>query len=339
MTGIKEQRTLYGDGSQQPSSKAPGSSTLSGAATGQGGSSSRSPVSTRKILYSALCGITVLLSVVIIMALLQYRLTAQYNEIIDQGEKVVFRFSSLREYLTRAILERKWSQLEGFENKIEALNSDFSRLLDHQLIPTQYKLALIDKVGIGEIALLARQMANEEDKITPALKLHDRLRSMSDQLMQFDRVLIGQMKSNLVRFQNLIIGTLALITGAISLLLVFLYRKALLPLLDLSRQVHESDRDQELVLTPGACQELKDLTERLNFLLFRSGPDHPGEGNVYSPHEMNVLNNQLNAIINYTQLLLDNNSQRENNPEEVRILRSIMMSGEQIGLILQEKQR
>lgn len=329
---------MYGDGSQQPSSQAPGSSTLPGAAAGKGGPASRSLVSTRKILYSVFSGITVLLSVVIIMALLQYRLTAQYNEIIDQGEKVVFRFSSLREYLTRALLERNWKQLEGFESKIETLNSDFSKLLDHQLIPTQYKLALIDKVGIGEIALLARQLANEDDKLAPALKLHDRLRTMSDQLMQFDRVLIGQMKSNLVRFQNLVIGALALITGAISLLFVFLYRKALLPLMDLSRQVHETDRERELVIAPEACQELKDLTERLNFLL--SGePGYAVEGNVFSPHEVNVLSNQLNAIINYTQLLLDNDTQRENHPEEVKILRSIMMSGEQISLILQEKQR
>ncbi len=329
---------MYGDGSQQPSSQAPGSSTLSGAAAGKGGPASRSLVSTRKLLYSVFCGITVLLSVVIVMALLQYRLTAQYNEIIDQGEKVVFRFSSLREYLTRAILERKWKQLEGFESKIETLNSDFSKILDHQLIPTQYKLALIDKVGIGEIALLARQLANEDDKLAPALKLHDRLRAMSDQLMQFDRVLIGQMKSNLVRFQNLVIGALALITGAISLLFVFLYRKALLPLMDLSRQVYETDRDLELVIAPEACQELKDLTERLNFLLSGKSGD-PVEENIFSPHEVNVLSNQLNAIINYTQLLLDNDTQRENHPEEVKILRSIMMSGEQISLILQEKLR
>ncbi|WP_457574279.1 hypothetical protein [Desulfolithobacter sp.] len=338
MTSIKEQQVLYGDGSQQPSSQAPGSSTLSGAAAGKGGPASRSLVSTRKLLYSVFCGITVLLSVVIVMALLQYRLTAQYNEIIDQGEKVVFRFSSLREYLTRAILERKWKQLEGFESKIETLNSDFSKILDHQLIPTQYKLALIDKVGIGEIALLARQLANEDDKLAPALKLHDRLRAMSDQLMQFDRVLIGQMKSNLVRFQNLVIGALALITGAISLLFVFLYRKALLPLMDLSRQVYETDRDLELVIAPEACQELKDLTERLNFLLSGKSGD-PVEENIFSPHEVNVLSNQLNAIINYTQLLLDNDTQRENHPEEVKILRSIMMSGEQISLILQEKLR
>ncbi len=331
---------MYGDGSQQPSSRqAPGSSTLPGAAVGRSGAGSRPLISTRKILYSVFCGITVLLSVVIIMAFLQYRLTAQYNEIIDQGEKIVFRFSSLREYLTRAILERKWNQLEGFDTKIETLNSDFSKLLDHQLIPTQYKLALIDKVGIGEIALLARQLANEDDKLAPALKLHDRLRAMSDQLMQFDRVLIGQMKSNLVRFQNLIIGTLALITGAISLLFVFLYRKTLLPLMDLSKQVHETGRDRELAIAPGACQELKDLTGRLNFLLNSSEPGHPGEGNIFSPHEVNVLSNQLNAIINYTQLLLDNDTHRENHPEEVKILRSIMMSGEQIGLILQEKQR
>ena len=111
-------------------------------------------VSLRKILFTIFCTVAGLLTLVIVLGLLQYRFTHEYDTIIYQGEKILFRFDTLREHLTRSMLSGNVQNIQDATTKIDALNADLTRLLENPLVPGEYKLALINQVDIPRIAAL-----------------------------------------------------------------------------------------------------------------------------------------------------------------------------------------
>lgn len=295
-------------------------------------------LSLRKILFSVFIGVAALLTLVVILGLIQYRFTREYDTVIYQGEKVLFRFAALREHLTEAMLAGTSLEMEDTAGKIEALNVDLTRLLENTFIPGEYKLALINKVDLPGLALLARKAAqNPEDKKT-ILQLHDQLRILADNLLQFDRVLTGQMKSRLIRFQGLAIGALTLITASVSLLVLFLYQKALMPLLTLAQRLQQTNLRDPLPVDLKACIEIAELTEQINVLIMEGAyavsqsEDMRGRFSL-SPQEVNKMSNSLNGIINYTQLLIDECEKKEDE-EMLALLMKVRESSEQMGTFL-----
>ena len=298
-------------------------------------------LSLRKILYSVFFAVAALLALVVILGLLQYRYTREYDTIIYQGEKLLFRFDTLRELLTRNMISGTVSDAEASASRVDALNSDFSRLLENTLVPGEYKLALINQVDLAGIALLARKVSeNPQDRKT-ALELHDQLRKLSENLMQFDRVLSGQMKSRLVRFQGLAIGALTFIIASVSLLVLFLYQKALIPLIALARYLENPDPESPLEVDPKSCKEIAELTSQVNLMIAEGAyvAVHGEEGKGFftlSPKELNNLSNYLTGIINYNQLLIDQ-SEEYDDVESLELLNKVRETGERMSLILSNK--
>lgn len=296
-------------------------------------------ISVRKLLFSVFCGILALLIFVGILGLMQFRLTDDYNRVIEQGGKILFRFNMVREHITQAMLEKNWQNLETGTKGIETLNSDLTNLLDNSLIPKEYKIAIINQVDLPGIVLLNRRLLTEPDKKQLSFELHGQLRIMSDQLMRFDRVLAAEMKAQLVRFQNVAIGVLTVIVAAISMLLLFLYQKGFAPLISLSKQLRTQDDMTYLQPDPKACREVRELTDQVNTMLKAShAVRNDGEkNNELSPEKFNDFNNQLNGIINYAQLLIDEEQQGVTDAKNVTILEKILSSGEVMTSILQDK--
>ncbi|MDH3329592.1 MAG: hypothetical protein OEM01_10200 [Desulfobulbaceae bacterium] len=298
-------------------------------------------LSLRKILYSVFFAVAALLALVVILGLLHYRYTREYDTIIYQGEKLLFRFDTLHEQLTSNMISGTASDAEASANKVDALNSDISRLLENTLVPGEYKLALINQVDLAGIALLARKVSeNPQDRKT-ALELHDQLRKLSENLMQFDRVLSGQMKSRLVRFQGLAIGALTFIIASVSLLVLFLYQKALIPLISLAQYLENPDPESPLEVDPKSCKEIAELTRQVNLMIAEGAyvSVHGGEGKGFftlSPKELNNLSNYLTGIINYNQLLIDQ-SEEHDDVESLELLNKVRETGEQMSLILSNK--
>ncbi len=296
-------------------------------------------VSLRKILFSVFCGVAALLTLVVILGLIQYRFTHEYDTVIYQGEKILFRFDSLREHLTRSLLSRSSGGMEEAAAKVEALNVDLNRMLENTLVPGEYKLALINQVDLPGMALLIREVAENPDRTATVLKLHDQLRVLSENLMQFDRVLSGQMKTRLIRFQGLAIGALTLIIGSVSLLIIFLYQKAMMPLLALVRSLQQPMLRDPVPVDEKACREIVELTEQINLLILEglSRTDGDGQGRFsFSPHELNRFSNALNGIMNYTQLLLDE-GEGTLDEELLDLLLKVRESTEKMGTIVQNK--
>lgn len=289
-------------------------------------------------MFSVFVAVAALLTLVVILGLIQYRFTREYDTVIYQGEKVLFRFGTLREHLTQAMLSGTSHEMEETAGKIDALNVDLTRLLENTFIPGEYKLALINKVDLPGIALLARKVAQNPEDSKSVMQLHDQLRILSDNLLQFDRVLTGQMKSRLIRFQGLAIGALTLITASVSLLVLFLYQKALLPLLSLAQLLQQKNPRDPLPVDLKACREIAELTEQINLLILEGAyavsksEDMRGRFSL-SPQEVNKMSNSLNGIINYTQLLID---ECENNQDEemLALLLKVRESSEQMSTFL-----
>ncbi|WP_028583685.1 hypothetical protein [Desulfogranum mediterraneum] len=296
-------------------------------------------ISVRRIIFSVFCGIFMLLILVGMLGVMQFRLTDDYNRVIAQGGNILFQFNLVREQITRSMLEENWQALESSTRGIEALNSDLSTLLDSSLIPKEYKIALINQVDLPGIILLNRRLVGEADKEQWSFKLHDQLRLMSDQLIRFDRVLAAEMKTQLVRFQNLAIGVLTVIVAVISLLLLVLYQKGFAPLIKLSSQLHSQKKLQPLPPDPRACREIRELTQQLNRVILAGEQGQVvANGPGFSPDKINNFSNQLNGIINYTQLLIDEERQGAAAAEKVPILEKILSSGEIMTSILHEQQ-
>jgi hypothetical protein len=298
-------------------------------------------ISLRKILFSVFCAVAALLTMVVLLGLLQYRFTHDYDTIIYQGEKILFRFDTLRELLTRSMLAGTTADVEDVAGKIDAMNVDLNRLLENPLIPGEYKLALINQVDLPGMALLARKVAQDPEDSKTVLQLHDQLRSLADNLMQFHRVLTGQMKTRLIRFQGLAIGALTLIIASVSLLVLFLYQKALMPLISLGKSLQQTSLREPLPVDAKACREIAELTEKINELIlegaYAASRSEDGRGRFsFSPQELNSLSNSLNGIMNYTQLVID---ECEKNQEEelLEILLKIRDSSEKMGSLVQNK--
>ena len=298
-------------------------------------------VSLRKILFGVFCAVAALLALVVILGFLQYRFTREYDTIIYQGEKILFRFDTLREHLTRTMISGSATDAEAAAGKVDALNSDLSRLLENALVPGEYKLALINQVDLAGIALLARKVAeNPQDRET-ALQLHDQLRTLSGNLMQFDRVLSGQMKTRLVRFQGLAIGALTFMIASVSLLVLFLYQKALIPLISLARYLEDPNPQEPLAVDPKSCKEIAELTRQVNLMIAEGAyvAAHGGRGKgvfTLSPKELNNLSNYLTGIVNYTQLLIDQ-SMEVDDQESLELLAKVLETGERMSLIMHNK--
>jgi hypothetical protein len=298
-------------------------------------------VSLRKILFTIFCTVAGLLTLVIVLGLLQYRFTHEYDTIIYQGEKILFRFDTLREHLTRSMLSGNVQNIQDTTTKIDALNGDLTRLLKNPLVPGEFKLALINQVDIPKIAVLATEvLENPEDKKVQ-LQLHDQLRILSDNLMQFDRVLTGQMKTRLIRFQGLAIGALTFIIASVSLLVLFLYQKALVPLISLAQHLQQPNLRDPLPVDPKSCREIAELTEHINLMIiegaYAASTSDVGHGRLsLTPQELNKLSNHLTGIINYTQLLLDE-GQQNGDEDSFEMLSKVRENGERMGSILQKK--
>ena len=298
-------------------------------------------ISLRKTLFTVFYAVAALLTLVVVLGLLQYRFTHEYDTIIYQGEKILFRFDTLREHLTRSMLSGNIQNVQDATAKIDALNADVTRLLENSLVPGEYKLALINQVDIPGIAVLASQVAENPDDPKVKVQLHDQLRILADNLLQFDRVVTGQMRTRLVRFQGLAIGALTFIIASVSLLILFLYQKALVPLMTLAQQLQQAGLRDPLPVDQKSCKEIAELTEQINKMIiegaYAASRSESGNGRfALSPQELNKLSNHLTGIINYTQLLLDELEQ-SGDEESLDLLGKVRDNGERMGDILQKK--
>jgi hypothetical protein len=296
--------------------------------------------SLKKAGYLAFISVACLLAFVVLLGFRQYQLTGQYNKIITQSEESIFQFSTLREQITASLIENDWDKVVASSRDLKDLNSSLVRLQENELIPAEYKLDMAKQVDLSGLAISSKNIIAAEDKIAHSLNLQRQMRQLADYLLQFDRIIVSQMRAKVVHFQTIMIGALGTIICIISFYLILFYKKTVLPLIHLSEQAREED-----ILTNGftynseTCTEIAELTDTVNKLL-----QHPQSEQVEDPspkkHDEKVAaiinegTNLSNGIINYAQLLSDSFQEATITVEEKDILVKIISAGERIAAIL-----
>lgn len=289
--------------------------------------------SLKRLVWLAFLVVSFLLAGIILLGGYQYRLAGGYNQVISQNESALFHFMTIRETITETLISGDWPRLERVNDDIEKLNSELTRLKDNKLVSAELKLALVDKIDLTGLAILLRQVINDQDKVKRSKQLQEQLRSISDFLLQYDRIIVGQARERIVNFQMVVIGALGLIISLASFSLILLYRNTVSPLLQLSRQM-QSDTFDPATLSLGqpVAKEVADLAlaiQQLALPAISSLEDNRQGRDVEAllAEKVNETTNRLNGIINYAQLLYDSSEQLQMTGEHREMLQKIIDSG------------
>ncbi|AGF79557.1 hypothetical protein UWK_03028 [Desulfocapsa sulfexigens DSM 10523] len=292
--------------------------------------------SLKKMSYLVFMGVALLLLLVIIFIVRQYQLSEQYDTIITQSEKMVFQLLTIREQLTTSLIKQDWKAIATTANQLEDLNSSIARLQENPLIPGEFRLGMAHQVDVSGIAIASREILSSSDKLTNSLVLQDKMRSLTEYLLQFDRIIGSQMRAKVVAFQTVMIGALGVIICLISFSLILLYKKALIPLLHLKRQTTDNDViSTGFLYDKSTCSEITIFVDSVNSLLDQM---KNRSATQELPHTLsdelasiiNESNNISNGIINYAQLLKDSYREVEMGNEEMKILQNIIEGAERI---------
>ena len=298
--------------------------------------------SLKKTSYLAFIGVAGLLVFVIILCVRQYQLTARYNTTINQSEEIIFQFATIREQITTSLIENNWVKISTIADQLKMLNSALVRLQENSLIPGEYRLDMAKQVDLSGLSILSREIPSSSSKVADSLRLQKKMRALADYLMQFDRVIVSQMRAKVVQFQTVMIGILGAVICLISFSLIFLYKKTMLPLLHLTAQAEDPE-----ILVKGfsydknTCSEIALLTDSVNSLFTRNGSNSVPEKNLPLHSEefsiiINEINNLSNVIINYAQLLSDSYREVGIGAEETKTLQHIIDAAERIAQLNKE---
>ena len=294
--------------------------------------------SVKSLLYLSFVIVGLSLFLVVVLGVRQYRVNAQYSEISSLSERTLFGFSTIREQVSEALISDNYGELKAIIPDLEQLNTLVSKLYDYQMIPAQYKLAMADTIDLSSLVIGLRRLETAESKTTAALELQREMGRIGENLIRVDRIITAHIRDSVIGFQLSVIGTMGILISCASFVLIALYRRGVRPLLDLSQQAEADDDDLEGGFTcpPEAGQELQGLVGSVNRMLAEGrtsnqGDTSPGDADHRLLSEtVNETTNNLNAVINYAQLLLESGNE-ELSAEQREMIGRIVASGERIG--------
>ncbi len=197
-------------------------------------------LSLRTTSYTAAAFIALILGFLLLLGSWQYRAHKDYRQIIQQNEKIIFQFATIREHITESLLENRTSQLSSITSEIENLSVNISQVLQQPVIPDEHRISFAGQVDFAGIIILLRSIASGDHSQAKIRQLNMEVRILSERLLLFDRVIADHVKRKLVGFQSFVIGVLAIILCIIVSLLLFWHARFAIPLIDLTRQAQEA---------------------------------------------------------------------------------------------------
>ncbi len=300
--------------------------------------------SLRRLSFLTFLTTAILLAVLVFTGFRQNSLMSDYSAIVKESESTIFFYSTIREQTTEGLLSRTPTQLLAAAREIEKLQGRYTAMLDNRLIPTQYKLSFLQNLDLEQLVIDLRNLAEDGNDNDLTLKIIGQLRQINSQFLQFDRIVVGEMRNRVMQYQKSGLVLMGLIIVLISFSLIILYQKAVKPLVSLAAQTEQALADgTPLTLKDDqkSSIEVKTLARTFNQLL-----QNPIETTSYSLTNnrreaeisaiINEVTNRLNGIINYSQLLADYCEAKEVGGEQKNILYKIIENGEKSAAILQK---
>jgi PAS domain S-box-containing protein len=205
--------------------------------------------SLRNTTYITISVIILILGSLLFMGGRQYLLSREYDQIIEQGGKLVLRFGVIREQMIETLLEKQYHRLPEMAKDVETLHGELSDLLQNHSIPNEFKLDYMDQVDLPGFLLLVRQLPPELEDSKKIKELNNEARSLGNRLVLLERVMAEYAKRKLVGFQNVVIGVTVAVVLVLVTILVFWHRRIGMPVVRLGRQLEEMKLGQRQELT------------------------------------------------------------------------------------------
>jgi signal transduction histidine kinase len=193
----------------------------------------------KKTIHATAVSVVLILVALLGLGMRQYQLYRNHVEVSQQTERLIFQFSIIREHVTENLLEGQYAGLAPVGAELEELNRNLVSVIGNRFIDDHYKLTLANAIDLPGLVLLVRKISVGPARPEQLRQLNTEIRTLGERLMLFDRVLVEHGKRELISFQNVVIGALAMVVSLIIVLLLFFQRRLIAPLLDLVQQVKE----------------------------------------------------------------------------------------------------
>jgi len=299
--------------------------------------------SLRRLSRVTFLGTALLLGMIVLTGFRQNNLMNNYNAIVKESEGAIFFYATIREQATEGLLSRDPVLLSGAASQFEKLHSRHTSMLDNHLIPSQYKLAFLQDLDLEQVVINLKSLTEDPENTGLSKIIIGQLRQINKQFLQFDRIIISEMRNGVMQYQRIALILMGLVIALTCFTLLILYQKSVKPLLYLTSQVNKilAENDYAVMVEGNnSSTEFKELIESLNQLL-RSRQESAPSDLTNSQREaefsaiVNEVTNGLNGIINYSQLLADYCEAEDMGKEQKEILHKIINAGEKSAVILQ----
>ncbi len=304
----------------------------------------RSMRSLRRLSAITFLGTALLLGALVLTGFRQNSLMSDYSLTIKESESTIFFYATIREQATGGLLSRDPLQLSSAAREFEQLHTRYSAMLDSRLIPSQYKLPFLQKLDLEGVVINLRNLAENPANEALSLEIISQLRQINKQFLQFDRIVVSEMRNRVMQYQKRALVLMGLIIFLTCSTLIILYRKSVKPLIDMAEQAEQAlpgGPPLQLEEEKKSSVEVRALINSFNQLLQKPTEGSPDDL-TYNRREaefsaiINEVTNRLNGIINYSQLLADYCEAEKVGSEQKQILYKIIENGEKSAEILQK---
>jgi len=300
--------------------------------------------SLRKLCRITFLATAILLGILVFTGYRQNNLMSSYNTIVNESERTVFLYATIREQTTEGLLTRKPSLLLSAAKEFEKLHGRYTSMLDNHLIASQYKLSFLQNLDLEKIVINLKNLAENPNNEPLTLNVITQLRQINKQFLQFDRVVISEMRSRVMQYQKRALILMGLIISLTCFALLVLYRKSVKPMLDLTVQAEQSLSDNSFIgftEEKNGSTEVNALIDSFNQLLQQRQADNSAQsteeqGGTKLTAVINEATNGLNGIINYSQILIDSVENESISDEQKRIVEKIISESERTAMKLQK---
>lgn len=224
----------------------------------------------RKTIFIAVLTAGFVLLSILLLGVQQMQLRARHDALAVRAEKVVFQFTIIREHLHKLLLSGQYQKLPGVATELEELNGNLAQLLTAKEVAAEYRLGLLNSIDLPGTILLVRKMGEEPLNAEGLEELNEEMRALNERLLVFDRLLVSSAKSRLISFQDVVIGTLAMVLSLLVGLLVWVRRRMVEPLVRMVGGANQALAEGG-TFAPGlkGCLEIEELGRLLAELLQR----------------------------------------------------------------------
>jgi len=288
--------------------------------------------SLRRLSGVTFLGTALLLGALVLTGFRQNSLMSDYNTIVKESESTIFLYATIREQATEGLLSRDPTPLLAAAKEFEQLQGRYTAMLENHLIPGQYKLSFLQNLDLEQVVINLRNLAEKPANEDLILTIISHLRQINKQFLQFDRIVVSEMRNRVMQYQK---------RGLVLMGLIIFLTK---PLIDLAAQAEQALQDGsplELKEDKKSSVEVRALITSFNQLL-QNPKETSTDDLTYNRREaefsaiVNEVTNRLNGIINYSQLLADYCEAEEVADEQKQILCKIIENGEKSAVILQK---